>query len=78
MRRLDVLVDQLAGPESEPGQETKQCDAAILRPVPGVGRIVLAMLLVEAHQAGRREITMHSNPDRSGASHKAERKIVPC
>ncbi len=30
-RRLDVFVDQLAGPESGPGQETEQRDAAILR-----------------------------------------------
>jgi transposase len=50
-RRLDVLVDQLAGPEIEPGQETEQRDAAILRSLPGVGRTVLATLLAEAHQA---------------------------
>ena len=50
-RRLDVLVDQLAGPEIEPGQETEQRDAAILRSLPRVGRIVLATLLAEAHQA---------------------------
>jgi transposase len=51
MHRLDVLVDQLAGPEIEPGQETERRDAAILRSLPGVGRIVLATLLAEAHQA---------------------------
>ena len=44
-RRLDALVEQLAGPEPE------QRDAAILRSLPGVGRIVLATLLAEAHQA---------------------------
>ncbi len=50
-RRLDALVEQLAGPEPEPGQEAEQRDAAILRSLPGVGRIVLATLLAEAHQA---------------------------
>lgn len=55
VRRLDALVDQLAEPESpeetEPGQPGEQHDAAILRSLPGVGRIVLATLLAEAHQA---------------------------
>jgi transposase len=51
-RRLDALVDQLAtAPEAEPGQPIEQRDAAILRSLPGVGRIVLATLLAEAHQA---------------------------
>lgn len=51
-RRLDALVDQLAAaPEAEPGQPVEQRDAAILRSLPGVGRIVLATLLAEAHQA---------------------------
>jgi transposase len=46
------VVDQLfAGPEIEPGQETEQRDAAILRSLPGVERIVLVTLLAEAHQA---------------------------
>ncbi|HET8996244.1 MAG TPA: IS110 family transposase [Acetobacteraceae bacterium] len=50
-RRLDALVEQLAGPEPEPGQAAEQRDATILRSLPGVGRIVLATLLAEAHQA---------------------------
>ena len=50
-RRLDALVEQLAGPEPEPGQAAEQRDAAILRSLPGVGRIVLATLLAEAYQA---------------------------
>ena len=50
-RRIDGLVEQLAGPETEPGQDTERRDAAILRSLPGVGRIVLATLLAEAHQA---------------------------
>jgi septal ring factor EnvC (AmiA/AmiB activator) len=50
-RRLAALVEQLAGPEHEPGQGAEQRDAAILRSLPRVGRIVLATLLAEAHQA---------------------------
>ena len=50
-RRLDALVEQLAGPELEPGHAAEQRDAAILRSLPGVGRIVLATLLAEAYQA---------------------------
>jgi transposase len=49
--RLDALVEQLAGPEPEQRQAAEQRDAAILRSLPGVGRIVLATLLAEAHQA---------------------------
>jgi transposase len=49
-RRIDVLVEQLAGARTEPGQPAEQRDAAILRSLPGVGRIVLATLLAEAHQ----------------------------
>jgi transposase len=49
--RLDALVKTLAGSEDEPGQLSEQRDAAILRSLPGVGRIVLATLLAEAHQA---------------------------
>ena len=48
-RQLDALCAKLAGPEeSEPGQSHEQRDAAILRSLPGVGRIVLATLLAEA------------------------------
>jgi transposase len=54
-RRLDALVDQLAtAPEAEPGQPIEQRDAAILRSLPGVGRIVLATLLAEAFDALQR------------------------
>jgi transposase len=51
MRHLDGLVERLAGPETEPGQDTEQRVAAILRSLPEVGRIFLATLLAEAHQA---------------------------
>jgi transposase len=50
-RRIDGLVEQLAGPESEPGRDAEQRDAAIVRLLLGVRRIVLATPLAEAHQA---------------------------
>lgn len=50
---LDSLCDRLAAPdeESPSGQNHEQCDVAILRSWPGIGRIVLATLLTEAAQA---------------------------
>lgn len=48
--KLDALTSELAGPEPDPGQKCEQRDAAILRSLPGVGRIVLATLLAEASQ----------------------------
>lgn len=52
-RRLDELCAALTRPDegSEPGQECEQHDAVILRSLPGVGRIVLAVLLAEAWRA---------------------------
>jgi transposase len=35
---------------SEPGQQCKQRDVVILRSMPGLGRIILAVLLAEAWQ----------------------------
>jgi transposase len=56
-RRLDALTAAIAGPEPDedaaPGQPVEQHDATILRSMPGVGRIVLATLLAEAHHAIR-------------------------
>ena len=52
-RRLDVLVEQLAGPEPEPRQQAEPRDAAILRSLPGWEEIVVGGLLAEAHQAVR-------------------------
>ena len=46
--KLDALCARLAEAETEPGQLSEQHDAAILRSLPGVGRIVLATLLAEA------------------------------
>ena len=50
-RQIDKLVEELAGPEPEPGQSVEQRGAAILLSLPGVGRIVLATLLTEGCQA---------------------------
>jgi transposase len=54
-RKLDVLCAQLEQPkESEAGQRPEQRDVAILRSLPGVGRINLATLLAEAAEPLRR------------------------
>jgi transposase len=61
-KQLDALIDRLcptsvANPEGDTlgsdnlGQRVEQPDAAILSSLPGVGRIVLATLLSEAHHA---------------------------
>jgi len=52
-RKRDALVEQMIQPDAEPGQLSEQHDATILRSLPGVGRIVLATLLAEAHHALR-------------------------
>jgi transposase len=49
-RQLDLLCEQLASQQSEQHQH----DVAILRSLPGVGRIVLATLLAEAFEPLRR------------------------
>lgn len=48
--QLDTILDELVAPKAEesPGQLVEQRDAAILRTLPGIGRIVLATLLAEA------------------------------
>lgn len=59
-QQLDTLCGALAAPqhstseEITPGQATEQRDVAILRSLPGVGRINLATLLAEAWQPLRR------------------------
>jgi transposase len=54
-RRLDELCDRLIAPEeNEPGQCCEQRDVVILRSMPGLGRINLAVLLAEAWQPLRR------------------------
>ena len=56
-RQLDQLCDQLIpAEENAPGQQCEQHDVAILRSMPGLGRINLAVLLAEASQPlGRRD-----------------------
>jgi transposase len=54
-RRLDALCQQLeADSQGLPGQPFEQRDLAILRSLPGVGRIVQATLLAEAPELVRR------------------------
>jgi transposase len=47
---VDAFCARLAAPDEErpPGQSHEQCDVAILRSWPGIGRIILATLLTEA------------------------------
>ena len=48
-RKLDELCAQLIPSEDdEPGQQCEQRDVVILRSMPGLGRIILAVLLAEA------------------------------
>ena len=54
-RRLDELCAAFdAAGETEPGQQSEQRDVAILRSLPGIGRITLATLLAEAWQLWQR------------------------
>ncbi len=54
-RKLDELCARLEqATESAPGQAAEQRDVAILRSLPGVGRIILATLLAEAWEPLRR------------------------
>lgn len=49
---LDRLTDALgADQEDAPGKQGEQHDATLLRSMPGIGRVVLAVLLAEASQA---------------------------
>ena len=55
-RKLDKLADSLdgSGQETSSGQQGEQRDVAILRSLPGIGRINLATLLAEAPEPLRR------------------------
>lgn len=59
-RQLDQLCAELQAPaENQPGQSSEQRDVAILRSLPGVGRIILAVLLAEAWEPlGRRDYSI--------------------
>ena len=50
-RQIDACLESMArsGEEPEPGQLNEQHDVVILKSLPGVGRIILAVLLSEAH-----------------------------
>ena len=57
--KLDALCSRLeqpenGEPENEPGQRSEQRDVTILRSAPGLGRTILATLLVEATEPLRR------------------------
>ena len=78
-RRLDGLVEQLAGPETEPGQDTEQRDAAILRSLPGGGKDCprhAARGGSPSHPGARLPCLAHL--DWRGAGDEAERQILPC
>ncbi len=51
MTNTGALSGSDAGEGDQSGQKVEQHDATILRSLPGVGRIVLATLLAEAHHA---------------------------
>ena len=54
-RKLDELCAQLIpSEENEPGQQCEQRDVVILQSMPGLGRIILAVLLAEVWQPLRR------------------------
>ena len=53
-QRLDSLTARLTRPEEAAPGQSKQHDAEILASLPGVGRIILAMLLAEAYDALQR------------------------
>ena len=54
-RKLDELCAQLLpSVADEPGQQCAQRDVVILRSMPGLGRIILAVLLAEVWQPLRR------------------------
>lgn len=75
--RLDTLCATLADGEAEPGQPGEQHDVTILRSVPGVGRIVLAMLLAEAGEALRRR-DYHALRTRCGVAPVTRRSGKQC
>src|SRR5438876_5207559 len=55
--KLDELCAQLIPSEqNEPGQRCEQRDVVILRSMPGLGRIILAVLLAEVWQPLRRRV----------------------
>jgi transposase len=77
-RRLDELTAKLEqSAESAPGQKPEQRDVAILRSLPGVGRVNLATLLAEAWQPLRRR-DYHALRTLSGAAPVTRRSGKSC
>jgi transposase len=75
-RKLDELCDQLIpSEEDEPGQQCEQRDAVILRSMPGLGRIILAVLLAEVWQPlRRRDYHAFAQPVRGGPGAPPQRQ----
>jgi transposase len=77
-RKLDELCDQLIPPEENvPGQGCEQRDVVILRSMPGLGRINLAVLLAEAWQPLRRR-DYHALRSLSGVAPVTRRSGKTC
>jgi transposase len=77
-RQLDQLCAKLASAsEGEPGQKREQRDVMILRSMPGLGRIILAVLLAEASEPLRRR-NYHALRTLSGVAPVTRRSGKTC
>jgi transposase len=77
-RKLDELCAQLIpSEEDEPGQQCEQRDVVILRSMPGLGRIILAVLLAEVWQPLRRR-DYHALRSLSGVAPVTRRSGKTC
>jgi transposase len=77
-RKLDELCAQLIpSEEDEPGQQCEQRDVVILRSMPGLGRIILAVLLGEVWQPLRRR-DYHALRSLSGVAPVTRRSGKTC
>jgi transposase len=76
--KLDELCAQLIpSEENEPGQQCEQRDVVILRSMPGLGRIILAVLLAEVWQPLRRR-DYHALRSLSGVAPVTRRSGKAC
>ena len=76
--KLDELCAQLVPSEdNEPGQQCEQRDVVILRSMPGLGRIILAVLLAEVWQPLRRR-DYHALRSLSGVAPVTRRSGKTC
>jgi Transposase IS116/IS110/IS902 family len=77
-RKLDELCAQLIpSEENEPGQQCEPRDVVILRSMPGLGRIILAVLLAEVWQPLRRR-DYHALRSLSGVAPVTRRSGKTC